>query len=93
MSRVGIRELKSQLTRYLRQTKLGDEIVVTERGNPIAVIQPIRAGKRSARLETRLAALAAQGLISLPTAKPKARVRRVKVRGAPISRRILADRR
>ena len=42
MSTVGIRELKSRLTRYLRQTKQGEEIVVTERGKPIALLTPIR---------------------------------------------------
>jgi antitoxin (DNA-binding transcriptional repressor) of toxin-antitoxin stability system len=30
---------KNRLTEYLRRTKKGEEIIVTERGKPIAVIQ------------------------------------------------------
>lgn len=93
MSTVGIRELKSRLTKYLRQTRLGDEIVITDRGQPIAVIQPIEVGKQSSRRETRLAAMAARGLLSLPTHRPKARVRLVKLWGAPLSQTILENRR
>ena len=37
MSTVGVTELKTRLTRYLRQTKHGEEIVVTEQGKPIAL--------------------------------------------------------
>ena len=43
MSTVGIKELKNRLTHYLRQTKQGEEVIVTERGKPIALLQPIRS--------------------------------------------------
>ena len=93
MSTVGVRELKNRLTRYLRETKNGGEIVVTERGNPIAVIQPIRAAKRDSGLETRLASLAARGMITLPTGRPRKRIRRITVKGHSVSRSVLEDRR
>jgi prevent-host-death family protein len=93
MSTVGIRELKNRLTQYLRETKKGEEIVVTERGHPIALIQPIRSAKRTAGLEGRLAALAARGLVTLPARNRRARVRRVRVKGQPLSTTILEDRR
>ena len=93
MSTVGVRELKNRLTQYLRRTKLGDEIVVTERGKPIALIQPIQSTERAASLDARLARLAAQGFVTLPTRAPLKRVRLVKVAGAPISKTILRDRR
>lgn len=67
MSTVGVRELKNRLTRYLRQTKQGEEIVVTERGKPIALLMPIKAVKRAASLEARLARLAAEGRVTLPS--------------------------
>ena len=38
MGTVGIKELKDRLTYYLRLTKQGEEIVVTERGKPIALL-------------------------------------------------------
>ena len=93
MSTVGIRELKNRLTEYLRRTKQGEEIVVTERGTPIAVIQPIQSARTIASLEARLARLAAQGLVVLPRGTPRRRRRRVKASGPPLSRMILDDRR
>lgn len=92
MSTVGVKELKNRLTEYLRRTKRGEEVVVTERGKPIALIQPIHSVPPAASLEARLAKLAAEGLVTLPTRRPR-RVRPVKVSGAPVSRTILEDRR
>ena len=93
MSTVGVKELKNHLTQYLRRTKQGEEVVVTERGKPIAVIQPIQSAAPVVSLQARLARLAAQGLVALPTHKPLKKVRMVKVSGPPISRAILEDRR
>jgi prevent-host-death family protein len=93
LSTVGVRELKSRLTRYLRETKNGGEIVVTERGNPIAVIRSIRDVKRASSLEARLGALAAGGVVTLPKRKPRKGVRPVTVKGPSLSRTVLEDRR
>ena len=93
MSSVGVKELKNRLTHYLRRTKQGEEVIVTERGTPIALIQPIRNAEKAVSLEARLARLAAQGLVSLPSRKPLSRVRLVKVSGKPISKSIVEDRR
>jgi prevent-host-death family protein len=41
--RVGIRELKSKLSEYMRWVKSGQTIVVTERGKPIGQIVPVKA--------------------------------------------------
>jgi len=93
MGSVGVRELKSRLTHYLRRTKQGEELVVTERGRPIALLQPIRAGQPVKSLEARLAQMATQGRVALPKRKPLSRVRSVKVSGKAISQMILEDRR
>ncbi len=93
MSTVGVRELKNRLTRYLRETKNGGEIVVTERGRPIAVIQPIRAARRPVSLEARLAALAARGVVTLPRRRARKRFPLVTMKGPPVSRAVLEDRR
>ena len=93
MSTVGIKELKNRLTYYLRRTKQGDEVVVTERGKPIALIQPITSAKNILTLEAKLARLAALGHVTLPARKPLKNVRRVKVSGEPLSRTIREDRR
>ena len=38
--RVGIRELRQDLSRYLRRVRRGERLVVTERGRPLAVLSP-----------------------------------------------------
>ena len=93
MSTVGVKELKNRLTQYLRRTKQGEEVIVTERGTPIALIQPIRGASKAVSREAMLAALAAQGAVVLPIRKLLKRVRMVKVAGKPISKTIAEDRR
>jgi len=93
MSTVGVRELKNRLTHYLRRTKQGEEIVVTERGKPIALLMPIEAVKRASSLEARLARLAAEGRVTLPSRRPLRRFHPVKVGGPPLSRVVIEDRR
>ncbi|MGH7854951.1 MAG: type II toxin-antitoxin system Phd/YefM family antitoxin [Candidatus Binatia bacterium] len=93
MSAVGIKELKNSLTRYLRRCKQGEEVIVTDRGTPIALIQPIKAAKAPVSLEAKLAKAAAQGLVALPTRKISGRVRVIKAKGKAVSKIILEDRR
>ena len=38
--RVGVRELRQDLSRYLRRVRAGERLVVTERGRPLAVLSP-----------------------------------------------------
>ena len=92
MSIVGVKELKNRLTHYLRLTKAGEEIVVTDRGKPIALLQPLQSAKHIESREARLAQLATQGSVTLPTRKPLSRVRRVKPTGTPVSQVILEER-
>ncbi len=93
MGEVGIRELKNRLTHYLRRVARGEEVVVTERGKPVALLHSIRAVRPSASLEARLAGAAAQGLVALPRRKPLRTVRAVKISGPRLSQVILEDRR
>jgi len=39
--KTGIRELKEQLSAYLRQVKAGGTVTITDRGKPIARIVPL----------------------------------------------------
>jgi prevent-host-death family protein len=91
--RVGIRELKNRLTTYLKLAKSDCDVIVTERGTPIAVIQPIGRRSASRSLESRIAALAAKGEVSAPERRLVARLPRVKIAGRPLSEQIVADRR
>ena len=38
---VGVRELKSRLSHYLRQVKAGHPVTITERGQPVGRILPV----------------------------------------------------
>jgi prevent-host-death family protein len=54
MDRVGVRELRQNLSVYLRRVRRGEKLEVTERGRPVAVLQPIAAADDPlARLEAR----------------------------------------
>ena len=66
---------------------------VTERGRPVAVLQSVQNLDRAAALETRLARLAALGIVTLPTRKGFGRARPLRISGPSVSRAILEDRR
>jgi prevent-host-death family protein len=52
MERVGVRELRQNLSVYLRRIRRGETLEVTERGQPVALLQPIvDPDDRFARLE------------------------------------------
>ena len=59
---VGIREFRAQLSSYLERAKNGEEIIVTDRGEPIVCVQPHKRDK--------LATLIAEGR-ARPALKPK----------------------
>ena len=50
MKRVGVAELKNNLSRHLREVKQGEEIEVTDHDQPVARLMPI---ENRARLELR----------------------------------------
>jgi prevent-host-death family protein len=41
-ARVGVRELRQNLSVYLRRVQAGETLEVTERGRPVARFEPIR---------------------------------------------------
>ena len=43
MDRVGVRELRQNLSVYLRRVVAGETLEVTDRGRPVAVLQPLSA--------------------------------------------------
>jgi prevent-host-death family protein len=94
METVGIKELKNKLTHYLRLTKEGSKIIVTDRGAPVAIIQSIDHVKNNVGVEERIASLAKRGMLRLPLKKGKLPpFRSVKVAGKPASKIILEERR
>ena len=76
-ARVGIRELKNDLSRWVARVRGGDEIVVTDRGAPVARLLPVVGGDP-------LEALIAAGLVERAR-RPARSLRprpRVRLRGA-----------
>ena len=69
MQLVGVRELKNRLTHYLDAARNGDNVVVTDRGKPVAILHRLDEIEENSGPEERLAALAAKGQISLPKRK------------------------
>lgn len=92
MGTVGVKELKNRLTHYLQRTQQGEEIVVTDRGKPIAVLRSIQDAPTTT-LEAKLAQLAAQGRLILPTHHQRWRGRPVRIPGPYASQTVLEDRR
>lgn len=94
MHAIGVRDLKNRLTRYLALIKEGERVVVTDRGKPVAVLGPIEGqdGRKLSKAQ-RAAALARRGLITLPHGTPDLRTRPIAIRGEPISRTLIRDRR
>lgn len=61
-ARVGVRELRQNLSVYLRRVQAGEALQVTDHGRPVANLEPIRAPAL-----TGLARLEADGLIAPAT--------------------------
>lgn len=92
---VGIRELKTHLSRYIRQVKDGDEILVSERGRIVARMVPVEPPSEGARLQNLLLKLSTEGKIILPRIDKKAArpATRKTVKGTPFSDAVLEGRR
>jgi prevent-host-death family protein len=94
MQMVGVKELKNKLTYYLRLTKGGNKIIVTDRGTPIAVLHSLDRIQKNAGIEERLASLAKRGMIRLPLRQGKLPpFKAVKAKGKPASEIIMEERR
>jgi prevent-host-death family protein len=94
MHYVGVRELKNRLTYYLRLTQNGDNVVVTDRGRPMAILHSAEAVEETAGAEERLISLSRKGLVRLPAAinRLKKSAPR-KMTGKPASTVIIEERR
>ena len=65
MIHAGIRDVKNNLSRLLVRVKAGQEVVITERGKPVARI--VREEDESQAIRKSLAPLIQSGMIVLPS--------------------------
>jgi prevent-host-death family protein len=92
MTTVSVRELKNNLSAYLRRAKGGEHIVVTSRGEPVAALSG--PPKREMTVEERLKDMEARGLIRLGKGKyvPPKRLIPLQGEGPTVSEMVLEDR-
>ncbi len=92
ITRAGIKEIKNNLSRFLAQVKSGDEVLITERGKPIARISKENQGEND--LRRALHPLIQQGFLVMPSRnivrEPQPRIT---TPGKPVSEMIAEDRR
>ena len=84
---VGIRDLKNNLSKYIDHVRAGDEILVTDRGRPVARLSAVDSPT------DQLAELVAAGVVRPPTRTSRHRPRvRIKAKG-PVSDLVAEQRR
>lgn len=89
MSHVGVRELKNQLSRYLKRVQEGEEIVVTDHGRSVAKIVPAT----NSALRRGLELLLREGAVRWAGRKPRGASRRPVMRGSSLADMVIEDRR
>jgi prevent-host-death family protein len=91
MKQIGIRELKNRLSATIQEVKNGETVLVTERGKTVAVL------KRESLdpIERKLTLLHEKKLIRLGEGgKPEGlALKRKKVKGAPLAKAVIEERR
>lgn len=88
--KLGLREANHHFSKAIKAVRAGKEVVLTERGRPIAVITPI---KDEHDPEAALKRMADDGLITLPVRRgPLPRFEPVPMTGKPLSQTIIDDR-
>ncbi|HSG40789.1 MAG TPA: type II toxin-antitoxin system prevent-host-death family antitoxin [Thermoanaerobaculia bacterium] len=89
MTEVGVKALKDQLSSWLRRASAGERIVITEHGNPIAVLTPIEQSEDARDAWE----LVEAGLASWSGGKPRGSAHAVKPKGKSTAEMVLEDRR
>jgi prevent-host-death family protein len=75
---VGVRELKAQLSKYLRRVQKGVTVTITARGKPLGQIVPAR---RLSTVKSRVLALTESGVVAWNGRKLRNVSARARVRG------------
>ena len=89
MATVGIRELKQNLSKYIKRVKSGEHITITERRKRVALILPLGDGQTNQMV----AKLIQTGKATWSGGKPKGLERRVTLKGKTVSSAVIEDRR
>ena len=95
MKETGIRELKAHLSQYLKNVGNGDEIIITDRGKPVARLSSVKLNSENNKVYELLSSMAKKGLIKVPEkwGKPALPPKRMVITGSTISEAVIEDRR
>ena len=89
MASVGVRDLRDNLSRYLRRVREGESIVITDHGTPIGELAPAGRG----RIAEHARALVLKGVANWAGGKPKGLPRASRPRRGLVSDAVIEDRR
>lgn len=89
MEKVGVRQLRTKLSYYLKKAKKGEGVVVTDRGTSIAVLLPAAEGPP----EEALKRLVALNFASWRGGKPQGAAHPVPITGKSVAQIVLEERR
>ena len=89
MASVGVRELRNNLSRYLRRLRDGESVVITDHGKPVGELMPAAAG----RIAEQARQLVRQGVATWSGGKPKGLAKAPRPRAGLVSDAVIQDRR
>lgn len=89
--KIGARELKAHLGKYMQAVRNGQTLIITERGEPVAEIRPLPSPEPS-DIEGRLEAMEKAGRLTRGTGGPLQPFPRIKMKGRPMSETLIEDR-
>ena len=89
METIGIRELKENLSRYMKKVKAGERIIVTDRKKEVAIIIPLEKKDK----EEKIFQLTQRGIACWSGGKPTGMPSRIASRGKSVSDAVIEDRR
>ena len=90
--KLGLREANQHFSKAIKAVRAGKEVILTDRGHPIAVIKPITDDDS---LDVAIQAMVDEGFLKPAARKgrtPLPRWRPVKVKGKPLSQTVIDDR-
>jgi len=89
MTSVGVRELRDNLSEYLRRVEQGELLLITDRGRPIGELSPAAAGPNTERARK----LVRTGAAEWSGGKPRGLARAPRPAAGLVSDAVVEDRR
>lgn len=91
MTKIGLREANLHFSKYLKMVKNGKEVILTERGNPIAIIKPIPQ-EEGEKENQRIKVLEEEGILKRSKRGRFPLHKLITISGKPISQIVIEER-